>query len=78
MTAIATGVFRRGNETFEKWLRRGSKSFSLEILQGSNIFETNKLVQFLESRKIFHSPLANHFSPVMQSYRDKRERFHDD
>jgi hypothetical protein len=32
MTAIAPGVFRRGNETFEKWLRRGSKSFSLEIL----------------------------------------------
>jgi len=31
------------------------------------MIEINKTVSFLESRKIFDSPLANHFSPVMQS-----------
>jgi predicted membrane-bound dolichyl-phosphate-mannose-protein mannosyltransferase len=31
------------------------------------MFEINKIVKFLEMRKIFNSPLANHFSAVMQA-----------
>jgi hypothetical protein len=30
------------------------------------MIEINKLIYFLESRKIFDSPFANHFSPVAQ------------
>jgi hypothetical protein len=44
------------NETFEKWLHRVSKSFSL---MGTDFKSVPK-------RKIFDSPLANHFSAVMQ------------
>jgi hypothetical protein len=28
--------------------------------------ENDEIALFLEMRKIFHSPLTNHFSPVMQ------------
>jgi hypothetical protein len=33
------------------------------------VSEINKLVKLMELRKIFHSPLANHFSSVVQSFR---------
>jgi hypothetical protein len=33
------------------------------------MFVIKKLVKFLEMRKIFNSPLANHFLPVMQGSR---------
>jgi len=32
--------------------------------------EINILVKYLESQKIFYSPLADHFSPVMQSFQN--------
>jgi hypothetical protein len=49
------------SETFEKWLRRGSKSFSIgmRVPLGTDFKSVPK-------RKTFDSPLGKHFSAVMQ------------
>jgi len=59
-------------EIFEKWLRRGSKSFSHEIRCCLKMSEINKLVKLMELRKIFHSPLANHFSKILNNPAEHR------
>jgi hypothetical protein len=55
-------------ETLEKWLRCGSKSFLPELCFYLNMLEINKIVKLMEMRKIFYSPLANHFSAVVQLF----------
>jgi len=54
----------KSHESDEKMASLRLKIFSHEILQCFNMFEINKLVKFMEMRKIFDSPLANHFSAV--------------
>jgi len=41
---ISTDHQNKQSETFEKWLHRGSKSFSHEILFCLNMYEIKKLV----------------------------------
>jgi len=54
-------------ETFEKLLRRVSKIFSAKRTASRNTMPDKPLTSSLEMRKTFDSPLANHFSAVMQS-----------
>jgi hypothetical protein len=57
-------------ETFEKWTTPVSqKSFPLRGRPDIILIHDKPLTSSLERQKIFDSPLANHFSAVMQSFR---------